>query len=257
MNLTAAISTYNRLEMLKKAIKSVEKQVFLPCELIIVDDNSSDGTKEYCEKLSLGFPVVYLRNDKNKGAAFSRNRAIEAANGEYIAFLDDDDEWLSEKLQKQNEFAQKGFDLIYTAVTTEKSDKIYFHRRFPVFFGNFAGITSTMMMNLQLLRKIGGFDVILPALEDYELVIRLVKSNAKIKGINQPLVKYLPLSGGNVSGSSQNFFIAAKVILSKTSFFAKPLQFIGLARIFAQCTLKSREFRKNLLNKGAKKGSCA
>ena len=253
MNLTAAISTYNRLEMLKKAIKSVECQTFKPCELIIVDDNSSDDTQKFCENLTLDFPVIYLRNDNNKGAAFSRNRAIEAANGEYIAFLDDDDEWLSEKLQKQNEFAQKGFDLIYTAVMTDRSDKVYFHDRFPVFFGNFAGITSTMTLNLATLRKIGGFDVALPALEDYELVIRMVKNNAKIKGVKLPLVKYLPPSGKRVSGSSKNFFIAAKIILSKTSFFAKPLQFMGLARIFVQCAVKSNNFRSGFFRKDVPK----
>jgi len=249
VKITAAISTYNRLGMLKKAIVSVENQTFLPCELIIVDDNSSDGTKEYCENLSLDFPVIYLRNDKNSGVSFSRNRAIEQASGEYIAFLDDDDEWLSEKLQKQNEFAENGFDLIYTALTTQKNDKIYFHRRFPVFLGCFAGSTSTMMFNLATLRKIGGFDPRIESMEEYDLLIRLVRNRAKIKGIRVVLVKYFMADSGKLSGSLKKYFSSAKIIMSKTPFFLKPLQFMGLFRIFAQKTVKLREFREVLFKK--------
>jgi len=247
VKITAAITTCNRLEQLKKAIKSVENQSFAPCELIIIDDNSSDGTKEYCESLSLNFAFIYLRNAENRGACFSRNRAIKKANGEYIAFLDDDDEWESEKLLKQNEFAEKGFDLIYTAAVMQNNSKIFFHKPFPIYFGNFAGITSTMTINLQILQKIGGFDTNLPALQDYDLLISLVKKKAKIKGINEPLVKYQPSDNGNISGSAKKFFLASKIILSKTGFFVKPLQFIGLARIFAQKIVKSKEFRREVL----------
>ena len=248
MKITAAISTYNRLPSLKEAINSVKSQTFLPCELIIVDDNSTDGTKEYCENLQLNIPLIYLRNDKNLGAALSRNRAIEKADGDYIAFLDDDDEWLPEKLQEQKKIAEKGFDLIYTAVVTQKSDKVYFHKRFPVFFGNFAGITSTFMINVGVLRKLGGFDAELPALQDYDLVIRLVKAGVKVKGIKLPLVKYLPSDDKNISNSSKKFFSASKIILSKTSLRAKPLQFVGLLRIFVQKFMKSGEFRKDFLS---------
>jgi glycosyltransferase involved in cell wall biosynthesis len=263
LKITAAITTYNRLEQLKKAIKSVENQSFLPEELIIVDDNSSNETQKFCENLTAKFPVIYFRNEKNMGAGNSRTQAIERANGDYIAFLDDDDEWETDKLLKQNEFAEEKFDLIYTASKTfsEKngiynfSDKIYFQKPFPfpskiaILFGNFAGITSTMMFNLNFLRKIGGFDGKFPALEDYELVIRAVNNGAKIKGIKFPLVKYRAANLQNVSASSNNVFVASKMILSKTSFYLKPFQFICILRIFAGEFVKSKKFRENFLKK--------
>lgn len=247
MKITAVITTFNRLELLKKAIKSVENQTLLPDELIIVDDDSDDGTQKFCRNLSSKFPVIYFHNDKNMGACFCRNQAVERASSDYIAFLDDDDEWEADKLLKQKEFAEKGFDLIYTAASF--NGNIHFHGKFPITLGNFAGITSTMMINLKKLRKIGGFDEKLPALQDYDLVIRLIKNSAKVKGIKISLVKYQPSGNANISGSPKNFFAASKIILSKTAFFAKPLQIIGLFRIFAQKFVKSREFRNVFLKK--------
>jgi glycosyltransferase involved in cell wall biosynthesis len=251
LKITAAITTFNRIEALKNAIKSVENQTFLPIELIIIDDNSNDETQKFCENLTVKFPIVYLRNEKNSGAPFCRNLAIKHASGDYIAFLDDDDEWEPDKLLKQKDFAEKNFDLIYTAVSF--GGKIHFHRKFPITLGNFAGITSTMMINLQILRKIDGFDEKLPALQDYDLVIRLIKNGAKVKGINIPLVKYQPSKNGNISGSPKNFFAAAKIILTKTSIFYKPLQFMGLSRIFAQKIVKSKEFRRKVFKRRSKK----
>jgi len=247
MKITAVITTYNRLELLKKAIKSVENQTLLPNELVIIDDNSIDETQKFCQNLLTKFPVIYFHNNKNMGACFCRNQAIERASGDYIAFLDDDDEWEKDKLLEQKKIAEKGFDLIYTA--TKFNDKIHFHNPFPITFGNFVGITSTMMINLKILRKIGGFDTNLPALQDYELIIRLIKNGARIKGIKIPLVKYQPSNNINISGSPQKFFVASKIILSKTAFFVKPLQFIGLFRIFAQKFAKSKEFRKTFLQR--------
>ena len=247
MKITAAITTFNRLELLKNAVNSVENQVLLPNELIIIDDNSDDGTQKYCQNLSAKFPIIYFHNDKNMGACFCRNQAIERASGKYIAFLDDDDEWEAEKLLKQNEFAEKNFDLIYTAAKFD--NKIYFHKPFPITLGNFVGITSTMMINLEILRKIDGFDEKLPALQDYDLVIRLIKNGAKVKGIKSPLVKYCPPNDKNISISPEKFFVASKIILSKTPFFAKPLQFIGLCRIFIQKFVKLKEFRNIIFEK--------
>ena len=259
MKITAAITTRNRLEQLKKALESVENQTLLPDELIIIDDNSSDCTKEYCEKLQTisKIPMIYFHNDIQTGSNKCRNQAIERANGEYIAFLDDDDEWFDEKLQIQYETAKKeNADLVYTAVklSCENHKKIYFHNPFPfphkiaIMLGNFVGITSTMMINLKLLKKNGKFDDDIPMLQDYELIIRLINNNAKIKGIKIPLVKYCPTNNKNISVSPRKFFIAAKMILKKTPVIYKPLQFLGLLRIFTQKFVKSDKFRRKLLN---------
>jgi glycosyltransferase involved in cell wall biosynthesis len=251
------ITTCNRLNKLKKAVKSVENQVFLPNELIIVDDNSHDGTQEYCENLKevSKIPIIYFRNNFRVGSNVCRNQAIERASGEYIAFLDDDDEWFPEKLRIQYETVKKeNADLVYTGVkmTDSGRKKIYFHNPFPftpkfaIMFGNFVGITSTMMIKSEMLKETGGFDCSIPSLQDYELIIRLINNNANVKGIKIPLVEYGSTNNKNVSVSSRNFFKASKIILKKSPIIYRPLQFIGLLRIFSQKLIKTENFRENL-----------
>ena len=83
------IPTYNRLDILKRAIRSVLDQSYAKLELIVVDDCSTDSTNEYLEDLSKrDFRLVHLRNSDNQGACVSRNRAIEYARGEFITGLE-------------------------------------------------------------------------------------------------------------------------------------------------------------------------
>jgi glycosyltransferase involved in cell wall biosynthesis len=84
---SVVITTYNRLKFLKKAIASAFSQT-VPCEVIVVDDCSSDGTAEYCRKLK---KIKYIRNKKNSGHSFSVNAGVRKAKGNWIKFLDDDD----------------------------------------------------------------------------------------------------------------------------------------------------------------------
>ena len=94
------IPTYNRAGYLERAIKSVLNQTYQNLEIIIIDDNSKDGTK----KTVLDFNVSklrYYRNLNNRGAPFSRNRGIELSKGDYINFLDDDDVLLPRKIELQ------------------------------------------------------------------------------------------------------------------------------------------------------------
>ena len=94
------IPTRNRVEMLCRAVNSVLSQTFDNLECIVVDDESHDNT----EKVINSFEddrLKYFRHEKNKGASAARNTGIRQSQGEFIAFLDDDDEWLDEKLEKQ------------------------------------------------------------------------------------------------------------------------------------------------------------
>ncbi len=88
MEYSVVITTYNRLNLLKRAIDSALQQT-LPCEVIIVDDCSSDGTEEYIQ--SLGNQVIYHRNPRNMGHSASVNAGVDIASGDWIKLLDDDD----------------------------------------------------------------------------------------------------------------------------------------------------------------------
>lgn len=99
---------YNCEEYIAQAIESVIKQTYQKWELIIIDDCSTDRTAEIVEKYSQqDTRVLFKKNRKNHGAAFSRNKAIKYSRGEFIAFLDSDDLWDQEKLERQLLFMRK------------------------------------------------------------------------------------------------------------------------------------------------------
>jgi glycosyltransferase involved in cell wall biosynthesis len=97
---TVYIPTYNRIELLKRAVTSVLNQTYKNIEIIVVDDCSSDATFDYMTNLSKeNEKIKYIRNQKNSGACVSRNKAIKAAQGEFITGLDDDDYFLANRIE--------------------------------------------------------------------------------------------------------------------------------------------------------------
>lgn len=97
MKFSIAITTYNRFPLLRRAVESALHQTY-PCEVIVVDDASSDGTQKYLE--SLGDTIVYHRNRVNLGHSTAVNTAVKIAKGEWIKLLDDDDYLSPECLEK-------------------------------------------------------------------------------------------------------------------------------------------------------------
>lgn len=107
--------SYNTGKLISRSIQSVQNQTYYNWELIIVDDCSTDNTDKIIQSFLEDSRIRYLRNTKNSGAAISRNRALREAKGRWIAFLDSDDLWMPEKLQKQISFMkEKGYFFSYT-----------------------------------------------------------------------------------------------------------------------------------------------
>lgn len=107
--------SYNTGAYIAKTIDSVLAQTYQNWELIIVDDCSSDNTDEIVSTYLSDDRIHYLKNEKNSGAAFSRNTALREAKGKWIAFLDSDDLWMPEKLEKQLSFMKtNGYFFSYT-----------------------------------------------------------------------------------------------------------------------------------------------
>ena len=113
--------SWNTGKYIAESIQSVLAQTYTNWELIIVDDCSTDNTDEvianFCDKR-----IRYLKNTQNSGAALTRNRALREANGEWIAFLDSDDIWLPEKLEKQIEFMKRN-NYVFSYHDFEKIDE--------------------------------------------------------------------------------------------------------------------------------------
>jgi len=221
------IPTYNRAELLPRAIQSVLNQTFQDFEIIVVDDSSTDNTEEVIKEFQeQDKRIKYIKHDKNKGGSAARNTGIKVAQGEYIAFQDSDDEWLPEKLEKQMkvlENASSKVGVVYTGFWKIKdNNRVYipnmdiackeWNIRRQILQGNFIG-TPTAIVNRVCFVKMGLFDVALPRLQDWELWIRFSEFY-EFKFINEPLVTahYTPDS---ISANQDALTKALTLILEK------------------------------------------
>ena len=115
--------SYNTANFIGKTIESVLEQTYQNWEMIIVDDCSQDNTDEVVQQYLVDERIRYIKNEVNSGAALSRNRALKEARGRWIAFLDSDDLWSSNKLEKQVAFmAKNGYHFSYTNYEEIDSD---------------------------------------------------------------------------------------------------------------------------------------
>ncbi len=115
MNISVVIPTYNRYELLKRALNSVYSQNYLPKEVIVIDDGSTDNTK----KIIQDFPNIIYIYQENKGVSSARNTGIKHSTCKWISFLDSDDEWCEDKLSLHVEF-HKNNPNILMSYTDEK-----------------------------------------------------------------------------------------------------------------------------------------
>lgn len=194
------IPTYNRASFLENSVNSVLKQTFKDYEIIISDDASTDNTEEYVK--SIKDPrVVYIQNPNNLGAAATRNSAIKSSKGKYIAFLDDDDKWLPNKLSLQVEKLDNSppdMGCIGSAVSYFDADsqKITFSSKpettndilVDILSRNLL-VSSSLLLRKSCFDKVGLFDESFPASEDFDMWIRIAK-HFKYDFIKQPLVIY-------------------------------------------------------------------
>ena len=221
---SAIITTYNRLEHLKVALNSVQKQNYTNIEIIIVDGSDNGETKNYISKYD---NIIYAHSEINHPNVL-RNLGIQCSNGKFIAFLDDDDTWEIEKIKKQVEcFESDDIGLCYTGknIIDRHHKQIKYSYKTGTFsslitsimWDNFIGATSSIMIKKNIINIIGDFDETLPALQDYDFCIRVCK-NFKIQGINEPLVSYKYSHTKNqVSKNVKNFNVACKILNSKYS----------------------------------------
>ena len=123
---SVVVITRNRKSLLERALSSVLSQTLKELEIIVVDDGSTDGTREWMEGFSARHAVKYIYNTDGLGGNHVRNIGIRAASGKYIALLDDDDEWSPNKIEEQLKgFTDKSIALVYcgTVIIDDKENK--------------------------------------------------------------------------------------------------------------------------------------
>lgn len=183
------IPTYRRAHLVTRAIASVLNQTFQDLEIIVVDDCSPDDTKSAV--LSIGDPRIrYLRHERNKGLPSGRNTGIAAARGQYIAFLDDDDGWLPEKLERQLAVIEGYGAVLCGALINGERVKIFRGQEVELSDlrkGNEFD-PSSLLADAAILRRVG-FDESLRQGEDWDAFIRLAQQ-CKLRYLAEPLLLY-------------------------------------------------------------------
>jgi len=195
MNISVVIPTYNRIELLKRSIDSVINQTIKPSEIIIVDDGSNDGTEAMVKKK---YDSLKLIKQKNKGASAARNSGIKASSGEWICFLDSDDEWKNDKLEKQIIAVANNSDYKFfhsneiwikngKRINQKKKHKKYGGDIFKKCLDMCRISPSSVLIDKSIFEEIGFFNENLVVCEDYELWLRIC-DKYEVFFIDEPLI---------------------------------------------------------------------
>ena len=204
------IPTYKRSNYILRAINSVLEQTYKHIEIIVVDDNEGDDefsklTKSVLKKLIDSKKIIYIKHATNKGLAAARNTGIKVATGDYIAFLDDDDEFFPMKTELQlkifNE-SESNLGLVYgaylevdvnlnevTSIPPKIKDNVY-----SILGLNHIGPPSMIMCTKLAIKKIGGFDELLRHREDIDFYFRL-SEHYNVSYTDEVIIKYYVHSG--------------------------------------------------------------
>ncbi|EER3652035.1 glycosyltransferase family 2 protein, partial [Escherichia coli] len=184
------VPSYNRLDYLLQSIKSIKKQSYTANQIIVVDDDSEFSEKDFWSGLKreniCTDRILFYKKEKNLGACHSRNLGVQLSKSEYVAFLDDDDLWEINHLEGLiNCFQNDDIVLAYSGkliknFTTGKERKslnvIPDEQQFlSLLKCNYPGSTSSIMVRKKSFFAAGGFDETLPAIQDYDFYLRIVK----------------------------------------------------------------------------------
>ena len=197
------VPTYKGSDIIDGTVKSLLNQTYRFIEIIVVDDNGLNTdeqirTYKVLEKFILNNKIKYIAHDVNKNGSSARNTGIKNASGEYIAFLDDDDEMIAEKIEKQVEFLEKNpnIGLVYTALQELYDDGTIKNIISPNIVDNYLYdylccklyiCSSSILIRRNIVDKVGYWDVSFKRHQDLEYVSRIL-AISKIGYIDEVLV---------------------------------------------------------------------
>ena len=206
--ISAVIPAYNCEEYIARTIESVLGQTCPPDEIIVVDDGSADNTVDVVR--SFGDKVILIQQE-NAGASVARNTGIKAAKGNWIAFLDGDDEWMLNKIELQIEHLKKNPDLVWCMSNyfncscdwdhkkeireSGRSNVLlagrdYYQDYFDAYKGSVVGYTGTMLICKEVLFETGLFRPGQPRMNDEDMWFRIAYRYPKVGYVTAPLAIY-------------------------------------------------------------------
>ncbi len=234
MLVSVIITTYNRnYEIVKRAIESVREQTYKKIEIIVTNDTPKENKlfQEVSTNINeYGDQITYIAEGINRGACYARNLGFEVSKGDYVAFLDDDDLWSKEKIEKQVDILNKtkfpmvtvGFESI---TLNNQEQEIKKELRVgkksilnlnDILKKNIIGGASAPLIRREAFIKSGKFDINMPAAQDYDLWIRIAELG-DVYYISEPLQKYYIYSGERISNSSSKKIKGYSKLLEKYS----------------------------------------
>ena len=198
MNVSVVIPCFNRIKTLSRSIDSVVNQTYKPSEIIIVDDGSTDGTRDFIIK---SYPNIKYFFQPKKGVSSARNKGIRESSSDWVAFLDSDDEWLPQKLEKQINQLGKHSE-IFISHTNEiwirngvRVNQMKKHQKYGGYiFDKCLDICrispSSVLIHKKVLKDVGVFDETLQVCEDYDLWLRITSKYSVLFEKELLIVKY-------------------------------------------------------------------
>lgn len=252
---SVVIPTYSRNESLSKAIDSVLNQTHKNIEVIVVDDNPVDSewrrnTEQILDRYKNDSRILYIQNPKNLGGGMARNAGIFHAKGDYIAFLDDDDEYASEKIKKQlavflnSDNPKLALVYCYAKFVNRDGSITYCDRRtykghclYEAMEQNCIAATSQWMVSKTAIESVGGFADV-PCKQDSQTILKLLKAGYEIDVVPEELSLYSRFVIGNkISGNSKRNILGEELYLTecrKLYYLLKDWQIINVEYQFAE-----------------------
>lgn len=227
IEVSIVMPTYNRGYIISSAIESVIAQSYSEWELIIVDDGSTDDTEKVVSRYITDERIMYYKMNENHGANYCRNYGIKQAKGEYLAFIDSDVIWKSNKLYRQMSCLKENIscDLVFCKTMLIREDRtIEFPKRdeHPFLepnslkYGNFID-TNTVLIKKEVVLGVGGFDEKLPRLQEWELFIRIILiENHSFYFMDEHLCDNY-IQKDSISEDDKKYLIAMNYIINKHS----------------------------------------
>ena len=224
---TVYIPTFNRVDLLQRAINSVLNQSYKNIEVIVVDDRSTDGTVEYLKDISQkDSRVRYFLKEKNSGACVSRNIAIKNAKGEFITGLDDDDYFTEKRIElfvkfwpykKKNTVALNALYAVKNHHNLTYGKKLFKNNIIKyndMFLSNKVG--NQIFIQTSVLREIGGFDEGLKCWQDLECWLRVLQLGNIEKIIHHTYVIDISHDKPRIGNSThQKYIVSSEYISNK------------------------------------------
>lgn len=252
------IPTYNRAELVGRAIQSVLAQTFDDWELIVVDDASTDNTEKVVSSFT-DTRIRYHQHNTNRGGSDARNTGIRNSKGQFIAFLDSDDKWLEDKLYQQvmtMKEAPSKVGLVYTGMVHVRKNKAR-RKVKPIHEGditkelivkNSVGSCSCVLVRKKVFERVGYFDTNMPSRQDIDMWFRISKHYDIVYIEKCSSIIFKEKNRSRISTNKDarcrgylRFYNKHKDVISKSNKYSKYMNKLGL--MIGSCTSKKKSER--------------